>query len=129
MININSLSNNNYIREIMSSLKYNPKIWNVSPVGKMKLYDTEFHKCMKDISYLDYCTIRRELQSLVPNNQMSHTIMVAMGAILGLLTYKDYAYLLESDTSEVEMLAKLGVPAAILMLPACRCFNQLKELA
>jgi hypothetical protein len=36
-----------------------------------------------------------------------------------LFAYDDCAHLLYSDPKEVELLAKLGAPAAILLLPAC----------
>ena len=50
-------------------------------------------------------------------------------AILALIAYDDCAYMLDSDPSELAILAKLGDHRAILLLPACKVFHALKELA
>jgi hypothetical protein len=46
-------------------------------------------------------------------------LRAAWDAIVALVTYADCAYLLYADPREVELLAKLGVPAAVLLFPAC----------
>ena len=52
----------------------------------------------------------------------------AMGAILALIAYDDCAYMFDCDLDEIKILAKLGDPRAILLLPACIAFNRSKEL-
>jgi len=49
-------------------------------------------------------------------------------AILALIAYDDCAYMIESEVDEIKILAKLGVPRAILLLPACIVYNETKEL-
>jgi hypothetical protein len=51
----------------------------------------------------------------------------ARDAILALIAYDDCAYMLDSDPSELEILAKLGDERAILLLPACKAFAAIKE--
>ena len=55
--------------------------------------------------------------------------IIVFHTILTLIAYDDCAHLLYSDPKEVKLLAKLGVPAAILLLPACIAFNETKELS
>ena len=52
----------------------------------------------------------------------------AWSAILALIAYDDCAHLLTSNPEEVKLLAKLGVPAAILLYPASLVFNETNEL-
>ena len=54
---------------------------------------------------------------------------VARDAILALVAYDDCAYMLDSDPGELAILAAFGDPRAILLLPACKVFHALKELA
>ena len=46
-------------------------------------------------------------------------------AIVALMTYDDCAYLISSRVEEVRILANLGCPKAILLLPACIVYNSL----
>jgi len=46
-----------------------------------------------------------------------------------LIAWDDCAYMIESEVDEMKILAKLGDPRAVLLLPACIVFNQTKELA
>ena len=52
----------------------------------------------------------------------------AWGAILALIAYDDCAHLLTSNPEEVKLLAKFGVPTAVLLYPACLVFNETNEL-
>jgi len=52
----------------------------------------------------------------------------AKDAIVALIAYDDCAYMIESEIDEIKILAKLGDPRAILLLPACIVFNETKEL-
>ena len=49
-------------------------------------------------------------------------------AALALIAYDDCAYMLESEVGELKILAALGDPRAILLLPACIAFNSIKEM-
>jgi len=53
----------------------------------------------------------------------------ARDAIAALIAWDDCAYMIESEVDEIKILAKLGDPRAVLLLPACIVFNQTKELA
>ena len=44
-------------------------------------------------------------------------------AVLALVAWDNCAHLLDSEPDEVKLLAKLGVPAAILLYPACITLN------
>ena len=54
---------------------------------------------------------------------------VARDAVLALIAYDDCAYMLDSDPSELAILAAFGDHRAILLLTACKVFHSLKELA
>ena len=49
-------------------------------------------------------------------------------AILALMVYDDCGHLLTSKPEEVLLLAKIGVPAAVLIYPASLVFNEIKEV-
>jgi len=48
-------------------------------------------------------------------------------AILALIAYDDCAYMIESEVDEIKILAKLGDQKAILLLPACIVFNEIRQ--
>ena len=57
-------------------------------------------------------------------------VWVAAGdAVWALIAWDDCAYLLDTDPDKVRVLALLGHPAAILLLPAVIAFDQVKEMA
>ena len=47
-------------------------------------------------------------------------------AILALIAFDDCAYMLDSDPSELAILAKFGDCRAVLLLSACKAFHSLK---
>ena len=49
----------------------------------------------------------------------------AQYAILALVAYDDCAYMLDSDPTELAILAAFGDPRAVLLLPACKVFHSL----
>jgi hypothetical protein len=51
----------------------------------------------------------------------------AWDAIIALIAYDDCAYMLDSDPSELEIIAKFGNERAILLLAACNAFSIIKE--
>ena len=53
---------------------------------------------------------------------------VARDTILALVAYDECAYMLDSDPGELAIVAKLGDPRALLLLPACKVVHSLKEL-
>ena len=48
---------------------------------------------------------------------------------MALIAWDNCAYLLDTDPDKVRVLALLGQPAAILLLPAAIVFDQVKEMA
>ena len=50
-------------------------------------------------------------------------------AAIALIAWDDCAYLLDTDPDKVRVLALLGQPAAILLLPAAIVFDQVKDMA
>ena len=52
----------------------------------------------------------------------------ARDALLALCAFDDCAYMLDSEPSDISMLAMLGDHMAILLLPACNAFHSLKEI-
>ena len=50
-------------------------------------------------------------------------------AITALIAYDDCAYLLESAVDELRILAALGDPRAVLLVPACLALSMIKEKA
>ena len=52
----------------------------------------------------------------------------AWGTIVALIAYDDCAYMIESEVGELKIIAAFGDPRAILLLPACIAFNEIKVL-
>ena len=52
----------------------------------------------------------------------------ARDAVSALIAWDDCAHLLDSEPDEVKILAKFGVPAAILLLPACIALQDVVKL-
>jgi hypothetical protein len=52
----------------------------------------------------------------------------AWDAILALIAWDDYGYLLAEKPEDVKMLALLGHQAAVLLCPACIALQNIKEL-
>ena len=52
----------------------------------------------------------------------------AQYAILALVAYDDCAYMLDSDPGELAILAAFGDPRAVLLLPACKALQSIKEV-
>ena len=48
--------------------------------------------------------------------------------IFALVAYDDCAYMLDSDPSELAILAAFSDPRAVLLLSACKAFHSIKEL-
>lgn len=53
----------------------------------------------------------------------------AWNAVLALVAYDDCAYLLSMPLDQVQVLAALELPAAVLLLPAVVAFQSIKELS
>ena len=54
--------------------------------------------------------------------------LAARSAILALIVYDDFSHLLYSNIDEVRILARIGVPAAILMKPAVLALSMIEEM-
>ena len=59
----------------------------------------------------------------------SRAIQMARSPILALLVYDDCGYMIDSDPSELSLLAALGDNRAILCLPAAIVFNEIKKIS
>ncbi len=53
---------------------------------------------------------------------------LAWDAIAALIAWDDCAYMLDSNPGELAIIAALGDPRAILLLPACTIFSKEKDL-
>jgi hypothetical protein len=49
-------------------------------------------------------------------------------AAYALVAWPELAHMLDLPPDELEAIAKLGAPAAVLLLPACRALHHIKEL-
>jgi hypothetical protein len=58
----------------------------------------------------------------------SQTMWAIKDVLLALIAYDDCAYMIESDIGELKLIAAFGDPRAILLLPACVVFNEIKLL-
>jgi len=127
------LPNAKHIDWVLASLKANPGKWAAArlsirtaavPAAWDAAWDAVYNeawraawKAAKDAAY----DVANEAACLA-------VFYAARDAIVALIAYDDCAYMIESEIDEIKILAKLGDPRAILLLPACIVYNETKEL-
>ena len=99
------LPNAKHINWVLASLEEHPKKWNAA---RDAIWDAAMDAAM--------------------GAAMDAAWSATWDAILALIAYDDCAYLIETDVDELRILAALGDTRAVLLLPACIVFNEIKDL-
>ena len=126
------LPNAKHIDWVLASLKVHPKKWEGArqrrSMAKDEAWDAAWDAASDAARNLprnvawDAATVWDE------SNAMVSGFHSARDAISALVAWDDCAYMIESEIGELKILAKLGDPRAILLLPACIVFNETKVL-
>ncbi len=116
-------------RVIALSRKY-PEIWADSyRISRdLKLdhragWDPAYNICQSD----GLKHIRKDLWAVVSTDEQGTGELTAWHAISALMAWNDCAHMLDSDPNELSILAKLGNPMAILLIPACIAFSKINK--
>lgn len=117
------LPNAKYIDLLIESVTGNIDMYHATEEMDHKIWEP---------AYFEICDMMYESES---HNIILDSINLTLGtcgfclndAISALILYDNYGHLLDSAPKEVELFAKLGITAAILILPTCKVFNKLKE--
>ena len=121
------LPNAKYIDAVLASVKAYPDTWMLPgiktyPFGYVyEAWDEDWEPSWQEA----WDTVQEAAMAAV---QAAGQWGAVRDAILALIAYNDCAHLLTSNPDEVLALAKLGVPAASLLFPACLVFNETNEL-
>lgn len=121
-----NLPNTKYINLILSLLHDTDIIWTLGWTNELNFANDTARNIIKNNGRgLIWDDLFEEVRAICHKSSYR---MISRRSIAGLLAYDNYGYLLDSDTNEVEMLAKLGLSAALLLLPACKAIDQMKDI-
>lgn len=124
------LPNAKYIDRILESIKVNEAQWkydwrNITCGMPQEKYDEIWDDAWDDgMTHLeDQC--RAEVWSELNQRLNGATVR---SPIMGLVSYDECGYMIESDPGELSILAAFRNQQAILLLPAAIVFNEIKKL-
>jgi hypothetical protein len=123
------LPNAIYIDFVLESVKYNPDDWDLAWVAG---WDPVMYQA-RDRAWglacnLVSCTVWDLARTAVRNASKGAAMDAAMEVILVLIAYDDCAYMLDMDYEELRTYAIISEnPAAILLLPAVKALQLIKE--
>ena len=132
------LPNAKHIDRIMQSLKDDPAAWDAAwdaagaaagVAAWVAVWDAVGVAAMaaaRDAAWAAAMAAARAAAGVAAGDAAEVAAEVAARA---LIAWDDCAYLLDTDPDKVRVLALLGQPAAILLLPAVIAFDQVKEMA
>jgi len=127
------LPNAKHIDWVIASLKANPKKWYAArttawdaavPAAWDAAWDAVYNEAWRAANNAAWAAaydVANEAAWLA-------VFYAARDAIVALIAYDDCAYMIESEIDEIKILAKLGDPRAILLLPACIVYNETSVL-
>jgi hypothetical protein len=126
------LPNAKHIDRILASLKANPEKWNSGwNSTREAAWDAVWGAAWDAVWGAAWDAVWGAVCGAAWNAARGATFHAARdaarGAIAALIAWDDCAYLLESDVDALRIYAALGVPAAILLLPAVIAME--KEIA
>ena len=127
------LPNAKHIDQVLASLKSHPKKWRTSSEAAKRditwLEAWNAAWCSEDAvgRYNIWYTAWNAANAITYKATYDAAWYAAKGAILALIVYDDCGYMIESEVGELKIIAKLGDPRAILLLPACIIYNETKS--
>ena len=115
------LPNAKHIDWVLASIKEHPEKWNAARnvalmIARNVAWNVAWH------------VVLTEVRNAARAATWGVVWPAPRGVILALIAYDDCAYMIESDVDSIKILAALGDPKAILLLPACIVFNETKSL-
>jgi hypothetical protein len=136
------LPNAEQIDWIIASTKENPKLWYSITQGAVSnaVWDItnspatySAQKVIEEAGMNDVLDAAKQAgMDAAWNAGMSSLRSMMYGpvchVITALIAYDDCAYMIKSSVEEIRMLAKLGDTRAMLLLPACIIFNEIKDI-
>ena len=129
------LPNAAHIDRVLASVRANPEQW-ASPRADAR--NTERDSLIEQVRAAEWAKARQVVRAQMREPAWSLAWDAAREAgwyaatryaIIALCAYDDCAYMLDSDPGELAIVAEFGNRNAILLLPACKAFHSLKELA
>jgi hypothetical protein len=113
-----NLPNAQLIDEILAHETISPKRWhNLGNEISHDLWSVSYHEALKCINHLGRNIIMLDIMNSRSDNPYS-TYDAVEDAVLALLAFDNYGYILECTPEEVMVMAVLGNKAAPLLYPA-----------
>ena len=123
------LPNAVHIDRVIDSAKANPGQWKKLWVsGRSAAWNTALGMVLDQVREAVRFEAWEATQVAALETARDATWTAPQYAILALIAFDDCAYMLDSDPSELAILAAFGDHRAILLLPACKVVHSLKEL-
>jgi hypothetical protein len=124
------LPNAKHIDRILASLKANPEKWGAARGAAWGAAQDAAWGAAQDAAWgAARAPAWGEAYGAAQGEAYGAARGAARGAMAALVAWDDCAYLLESDVDALRIYAALGVPAAILLLPAVIAMKTEKEMA
>ncbi len=119
--------NAKYIDSVLASINSNPMEWEMVTdiVKEYEMYDTWAPNKFEGNRATDIILDAVWVATMSDSTYAARA--VAWYAIAALIACDDCAHMLDSEPDELRILAKFGVPAATLMIPAASAFKKIKE--
>ena len=115
------LPNAKHIDRIIQSLKDDPRAWDAAGDA---VRDAASDAAWDKARYAVRNAAGDAAWAAVRNASRDAAGAAAWAAVMALIAWNDCAYLLDTDPDKVRVLALLGQPAAILLLPAVTVFQK-----
>lgn len=121
----NNLPNGYHIGFVSAHFKQNRALWRIILLRMM--VSNEFtgrysvYSALNDANQKIACNT--EKQTVWDTIRLNEGLDIISNTLLALVAYDECGYLLFAELEEVEILASLGQPAAVLLLPACTVIN------
>lgn len=125
------LPNAKYIDAVIDHVKANPMSWSISNSDGMEAREirTGMRTDARDIAWsngrrLIWKDVRTQV--MMPNGaQTYHKEFTAWNTVVALVTWDHCGSMLEMDPDALQVLVNLGIPAAILLHPACKILHRM----
>jgi hypothetical protein len=139
------LPNAKYIDWVLATRETHPEKWGMAwNAIYNSVWNAKYNAALESARRAALRTAGNTVSAVVRSNAMTAARQAAAGerwwektldrvtaweAIQPLIAYDDCGCMIESEVDEIKILTKIDDPRAILLLPACIVFNEMKKIS